>query len=313
LFVPLHGALFSGGALRAQRTSRAHARRGGVFVRVPPLRVTPPRPRLPGQTSIRVVRRVVGELAQVKTTGPRTVALGLVGPPSQVRRNVLFHTSREVVGHAVLAVPHHGLHFLFDVGFVLREELHELVVLGAAAGRLTTDLVEDSWPALVAPNGIPMCVWSVSNLLVYSALGIWNPQPIYSQAALADQATSLAAVTLPGGAAVAYPAGTTDGSDVFAALYDATVNRWSQPRRLTFDEHVENSLSLAFDGTQLLLSCLRSKTIRTNLTVESNNLTHRDLLEHGDFPNQHRPRGTRGEHRRANVHALRVVMASGRR
>src|SRR6266511_3605174 len=78
LFVPLHGPFLSRSTLLSQRTSRAHARRGGVFMRAPPLMITPPRQRLPGRTTIDVARRIVSELAQVKTPGARAVTLGLV-------------------------------------------------------------------------------------------------------------------------------------------------------------------------------------------------------------------------------------------
>jgi hypothetical protein len=169
-------------------------------------------------------------------------------------------------GHIVFAVDEDG-----DLETQADRELYRLSSSSSVwqpAVRLTSDGVEDSLPTLVAPNGAPTCVWSADRTLVYSSLGFWNPRPLYAQAALADEAQSLAGTTLPTGAAVAYAAGTADGADIFAAFYDANVDQWSLPRRLTHDEHAENSLSLAFDGAQLLISYLKNATLRTNVNLE---------------------------------------------
>jgi len=133
--------------------------------------------------------------------------------------------------------------------------------------RLTTDGVEDSFPTLVAPNGVPMCVWSASNTLAYSSLSVWNPRPVFSEYSLANQSPTLDGVTMPGGAAVAYAVQGSNGVDMVASFYDGTLNRWSLPRQLTEDEDAESALALAYDGTNVVVAYLKTQTLRTNVDV----------------------------------------------
>lgn len=171
-------------------------------------------------------------------------------------------------GHLVFAVDENGtLETRTD-----RELYHTATVSGVwqPATRLTSDSVEDALPTLVAPNGVPTCVWSAGGQLVYTPLGAWAPKPVYAEQTLANEAATLDGVTLPGGAAVAYVVQGTNGIDIVASFYDAALDRWSLPRRLTFDEHAESALSLDFDGKDLVFAYLKTQTVRTNLNVEIN-------------------------------------------
>ena len=172
-------------------------------------------------------------------------------------------------GHLVFAVDEDG-------NLDTRED-RELYALSTVNGRwqparrLTQDTVEDASPVLVAPNGVPRCVWRrAGGQLTHTALSVWQPRPVFEEQTPANEAPSLDGVTLPGGAAVAYTVQTPEGVDVFAALYDATLDRWSLPRQLTHDEHAESALALDFDGRQLVLAYLKTQTVRTNLEVEIN-------------------------------------------
>jgi hypothetical protein len=134
--------------------------------------------------------------------------------------------------------------------------------------RLTNDAVEDALPTLVAPDGVPMCVWSSGGTLLYTQLEIWNPRAVYNAYTIANQAPSLAGLTMPGGAAVAYTAQDAAGVDIVVAFYDAALDAWSLPRQLTQDEHVETSLSLAWDGAELTLAYFKTQTERNEVDVE---------------------------------------------
>jgi hypothetical protein len=152
-------------------------------------------------------------------------------------------------------------------------ELYLLSTMNGAwqpACRLTNDGVEDALPVLVAPKGLPICIWSASNSLVYARLDSWRPRPVYAEQTLANAAPTLNAVTLPGVAALAYAAQTPSGMDIFASFYDASLDRWSLPRQLTHDEHAESALSLACDGANLTMAYLKTLTVRTNLDIEIN-------------------------------------------
>ncbi|MBU0640929.1 MAG: carboxypeptidase regulatory-like domain-containing protein [Planctomycetes bacterium] len=134
--------------------------------------------------------------------------------------------------------------------------------------RMTNDAVEDALPTLVAPDGEPLCVWSSGGTLLYSVLGTWNPQPVYAAYTISNEAPSLAGLTMPGGAAVAYTAQAPEGVDVVVAFYDAALDTWSLPRQLTQDEHVETSLSLAWDGAELTIAYLKTQTDRNEMDIE---------------------------------------------
>ncbi|MBI2928720.1 MAG: SBBP repeat-containing protein [Verrucomicrobia bacterium] len=171
-------------------------------------------------------------------------------------------------GHAVFAVDQDGtLETRTD------RELYALSTVNGvwqAAVRLTSDEVEDALPTLVAPQGMPTCVWSAGGKLTYTALRAWNPKPLFSEETLANEAPTLDGVTLPGGAAVAYSVQMPTGVDVFAAFYDAGLDRWSLPRQLTHDEHMESALALDFDGAELVIAYLKTQTVRAGVDVEIN-------------------------------------------
>jgi hypothetical protein len=184
--------------------------------------------------------------------------------------SVAFVADAADEGHAVLAVDEDG-----NLDTKADRELYGLSTASGewqAAVRVTTDGVEDAAPALVAPNGVPLCVWSTTAstnvALVYTPLSPWNPRPVHAQQTLASEAPTLDGVTLPGGAAVAYSVQMSEGMDIFASFYDATLDRWSLPRQLTHDEDAESALSLACDGTNLVVAYLKTLTVRTNLDLE---------------------------------------------
>ena len=181
-----------------------------------------------------------------------------------------FATNRVGEGCVVLAVDEDG-------NPETREdrELYRLATQNGVwqpATRLTADSLEDALPVLVAPNGVPICVWSqkggTSSTLLYSPLQPWNPKPVFSESSLANEAPTLDGVTLPGGAAVAYAVQGTNGVDIVAAFYDAALDRWSQPRQLTHDDAVESALALAWNGTELVIAYLKTHTLRTGTDVE---------------------------------------------
>jgi len=149
-------------------------------------------------------------------------------------------------GHVVLAVDEDA-----DPNTTADCELYQLSTANGVwqtATRLTSDSVEDAMPTLVAPNGVPMCVWSADGTLVYSQLPDWKPRPVYREYTLSNEAPSLDGVTMPGGAAIAYTVQGPNGVDIVAAFYDADLDCWSLPRQLTGDEHAETALSLACDA-----------------------------------------------------------------
>jgi hypothetical protein len=169
-------------------------------------------------------------------------------------------------GHVVFAVDEDG-------NLETRED-RELYGVSTASGvwqtaaRLTTDDLEDSMPVLVAPEGVAMCVWKTGDTLHYSALADWDPKEVYSEYTVANQAPTLDGVTLPGGAAIAYTVQGPEGIDIVAAFYDAALDKWSLPRQLTQDEHAESALSLACDGSELVIAYLKTQTLRTDKDIE---------------------------------------------
>ncbi len=156
----------------------------------------------------------------------------------------------------------------------------ELYLLSTADGawqtaiQLTSDSVEDALPTLVTPNGVPICAWSADGTLVYSHLYDWNPRQVYSEYTLANEAPSLDAVTMPGGAAIAYTVQGPNGVDIVASFYDAGLDCWSLPRQLTNDEHAETALSLACDTGELVIAYLKTQTLRTGMDVEIEGQIH---------------------------------------
>ncbi len=139
-----------------------------------------------------------------------------------------------------------------------------------AATRMTNDGVEDKIPVLVAPEGVPILVWSADLTLTYTLLSSWNPKVVYSEETLTGKAPSLDGIGFPGGAAIAYSAQHPDGVDLFAAFYDVALDTWSLPRRLTEDEDGESSVSMAFDGAELVLAYLKTQTLFEDMEVEIN-------------------------------------------
>jgi hypothetical protein len=99
-------------------------------------------------------------------------------------------------GYVVLAVDEDG-----NLDTTTDRELCQLSTANGAwqtAIRLTDDSVEDAMPLLVAPSGVPMCVWNADGTLVYAKLQDWNPRPVYSEYTLANEAPSLDGVTMQG-------------------------------------------------------------------------------------------------------------------
>jgi hypothetical protein len=137
-----------------------------------------------------------------------------------------------------------------------------------AAVRLTTNDVEDSCPVIVNRNGNPIVVWNCNDTLLYTPLGDWDPQPVYTQYTLNDQAPTLAGVTMADGAAIAYTVQGPSGMDIMASFYDANLDRWSLPRQLTFDEDAESAISVGFDGDRLIVAYLKTKIERKDVDVE---------------------------------------------
>lgn len=175
-------------------------------------------------------------------------------------------------GHVVLAVDEDR-----DPNTTADCELYLLSTANGAwqtATRLTDDSVEDAMPTLVAPNGVPMCVWSADGTLVYSPLRDWNPREVYREYTLANEAPSLDGVTMPGGAAIAYTVQGPNGVDIVAAFYDADLDSWSLPRQLTGDESAETALSLACDANELVIAYLKTQTLRTGMDVEIEGQMH---------------------------------------
>ncbi len=175
-------------------------------------------------------------------------------------------------GHVVLAIDEDG-----DPNTTTDCELYLLSTAKGAwqtAIQLTSDFNEDALPALVAPDGVPMCVWSAGGTLVYSLLYDWNPRPVYGEYTLANEAPSLDAVTMPGGAAIAYTVQGPNGVDIVASFYDADLDCWSLPRQLTTDEHAETALSLVCDAGELVIAYLKTQTLRTGMDVEIEGQIH---------------------------------------
>ncbi len=169
-------------------------------------------------------------------------------------------------GHVVFVVDEDG-----DPETRTDRELYGMATVGGVwqtAVRLTADAVEDGLPVLVTPNGEVICVWSSDSTVVYTPLANWQPAPVYVEHTLANEAPTLDGVTMPGGAAIAYTVQGPEGIDIVAAFYDANLNQWSLPRQLTQDEHAETSVSLACDGTQLVMAYLKTQTERKEVEVE---------------------------------------------
>lgn len=185
---------------------------------------------------------------------------------------VSFVSDSEGRGHVVFAVDEDG-----NLDTKQDRELYWLSTLNGVwqtAMRLTNDDFEDALPTLVGPNGAAACVWRKDAALMYTALGVWNPREVFSEHTDANEAQSISGVTMPGGAAIAYTVQGPQGTDIFAAFYDQALDRWSLPRQLTFDEHAESALSLAFDGTRLVIAYLKTQTERTTKEVEINGQVH---------------------------------------
>lgn len=169
-------------------------------------------------------------------------------------------------GHIVLAVDEDG-----DLETRDDRELYGLSTVGGAwqpATRLTTDSAEDAVPVLIAVEGTPICVWSAGGTVSYTDLAAWNPKPVYSEQGDANEAATLDGVEMPGGAAIAYTVQGPSGIDLVASFYDAVLDKWSQPRQLTQDEHAETSVSLAYDGTDLIATYLKTQTERNTVDVD---------------------------------------------
>ncbi|MBW2347989.1 MAG: hypothetical protein JRF59_09125 [Deltaproteobacteria bacterium] len=173
--------------------------------------------------------------------------------------------------HVVFAVDEDG-----NLDTAEDRELYGISTLNGvwqAASRLTDDSVEDGLPCLLAPNGTAMCVWKKEDRLMYTTLSDWNPQEVFAEQTDKNEPQTLVAQTMPGGAAIAYSVQGPRGMDIFAAFYDRALDRWSLPRQMTFDEHAESALSLAFDGADLVIAYVKTLIERTTKEVEINGET----------------------------------------
>lgn len=175
-------------------------------------------------------------------------------------------------GHLVFMVDTDG-----EPETVEDRELYRISTLNGLwqeAERLTDDTVEDALPVLVAPWGTPMLIWNAGDTLMYTRLSPWDPKPVYEKYTPATEAPTLDGVTLPGGAAIAYSVQSPDGIDIVAAFYDAGLDQWSLPRQLTRDEHAESSLAIAFDGAELVVAYLKTRTLREDMEIELDGAVH---------------------------------------
>jgi hypothetical protein len=175
-------------------------------------------------------------------------------------------------GHVVFTVDEDG-----DPNTRADRELYEVSTIGGlwqTAIRLTNNAVEDSLPVLVKPNGSPVLVWDSNDVLYYTPLDNWVPKVVYSEYTLANQAATLDGATMPGGAVIAYTVQGPSGVDIMASFYDASLDRWSLPRQMTSDEDVESALSLASDGTTLVMAYQKTQTERNAIDVNINGVIH---------------------------------------
>ena len=175
-------------------------------------------------------------------------------------------------GHVVLSVDEDG-----DSETTEDRDLYGVSSVGGvwqAPVRLTNDDVEDSLPVLVAPEEQPMLVWKAGETLKYTSLASWAPIEVYPGYTTSNEAPTLDGVTLPGGAAIAYTVQGAEGVNIMAAFYDAVLDRWSLPIQLTHDEDAESSLSMAFDGEELVISYLKTQTLREDMEIELNGQVH---------------------------------------
>ena len=175
-------------------------------------------------------------------------------------------------GHIVLAVDEDG-----DPETTADRDLYGMSTAGGvwqAAVRLTDDDVENALPVLVLPDDQPMLVFKAGETLKYTWLENWAPAEVYSEYTTSNEAPTLDGVTLPGGAAIAYTVQGTEGINIVAAFYDAALDQWSLPVPLTHDEDAETSLSMAFDGEELVISYLKTQTLREDMEIELNGEVH---------------------------------------
>jgi len=168
--------------------------------------------------------------------------------------------------HVVMAVDNDGdLETRDDI------ELYHVYTEGGSwqePVRLTEDSAADTLPVLVAPNGKPMVVWSCDGKLEYSLLESWDPREVYAQESLVGRAPTLAGVTMPAGAAIAYAAQSPDVVDIVASFYDADLDQWSMPRKLTHDNSVERAISMAYNGSKLVMAYLKTETVTQDIEVD---------------------------------------------
>jgi uncharacterized repeat protein (TIGR01451 family) len=204
---------------------------------------------------------------------PQTLWSGTNGIPS-----FSFVADGSGQGHVVLAAENDALQ---------ESELYSLATVGGtwqSAIGLTNDAIENPQPTLVAPNGIPLCVWNQDGALVYTQLNPWNPRAVFSQITPANDATTLAGVTFPGGAAIGYAGQTLDEVDLYASFYNAAQDNWSLPSQLTQDQDGKSSVALAYDGTNLVAAFEDTAMVVTNLDFEVNGQT--ETLTNVSVPGQ---------------------------
>lgn len=209
-------------------------------------------------------------------SGDRLLVAGEVAGTWQAPQ-VLWQEDKGLVQLAVTVDGQDEAHVLFTVdedGDPETTADRELYAVSTSGGvwqsptRLTDNAVEDSLPLLLAIEGTPTAIWKSGENLLYSVLNPWNPQAIYQEQTLANEAPTLAGIELAGGAAIAYTTQTGDGVDIVAAFYDAADDIWSLPRQLTNDEDAESGISMAWDGEDLMLAYVKTRTVRQDVDVE---------------------------------------------
>jgi len=168
--------------------------------------------------------------------------------------------------HVLFSVDEDG-----DPGTEADRELYYVRTIGGtwqAAVRLTNDVIEDALPVLIDAAGDLLAVWSAGETVTWSPLSAWNPQPLFAEHTIANVAPTLEGIGLPGGAAIAYSTQGPSGTDIVAAFYDSTLNVWSLPRRLTVDDQVEDSLSMAYADGKLILAYLKTEILYKDMDID---------------------------------------------
>jgi len=175
-------------------------------------------------------------------------------------------------GHIVFTVDEDG-----DWLTAADLELYRVSTSGGSWGsatRLTNNSKADDLPVLVAPAGVATVVWASSDELQYSPLAGFSPQAVYAQQGPTTRASELAGATLTNGAAVAYTTESASGVDIVGAFYDVPTGLWSLPRQLTQDPDAESALAMVADGSEVLLSYLKTEMLSVSKDIFIDDATY---------------------------------------